>query len=353
VAPATCDAGLSCTDLTLTCVPGLAGVTGTMVLTAGVPTSIAFDFTNLALTLALDGDSLTCESSGGGGGCFGAEAETGACGVSSITDSSLCTFDTDSAVDGSQFRLIFTQDPTSPSTFKLTASNPGQFYYNVFYFGVGNTGVKITLPYPFVTQGATPVHVYDGVTPSTSGGKTCFAPGMEIANAKTLVALSDYGPSPVFGTAKKEITVDVPALSGGFAYINIHLDYGLKGTPGYMRNTNDAPPILYGQSYEFMDDAGGMATTQSENDFKKNPGVAGLVLKNGSADPVPNVTAKIYDSTNKLLGTVSTDNDGFYMWAYKYTGKAATFVVKLPSYNLSQSLTLKSNGFVVANFTVP
>ena len=40
------------------------------------------------------------------------------------------------------------------------------------------------------------------------------------------------------------------------------------------------------------------------------------------------------------------------MWAYKYTGKAATFTVKLPAYDQSKSVTLKSNGYLVVNFTV-
>jgi hypothetical protein len=41
------------------------------------------------------------------------------------------------------------------------------------------------------------------------------------------------------------------------------------------------------------------------------------------------------------------------MWQYKYTGKAATFTVKLPSYNRATSVTLKSNGFVIATFALP
>jgi hypothetical protein len=66
----------------------------------------------------------------------------------------------------------------------------------------------------------------------------------------------------------------------------------------------------------------------------------------------------IYDSKNAKLGTVYTDQDGWYMWAYKYTGKPATFTVKLPNYpaaqpSQSQTVTLKSNGFLVVNFTVP
>src|SRR5262249_53235573 len=68
---ATCDSPQSCA-LTLKDTSGLAGVTGTMVLTtAGVPKSVAFNFTDLALTLKLDGSSLTCKSSGSGSGCLG------------------------------------------------------------------------------------------------------------------------------------------------------------------------------------------------------------------------------------------------------------------------------------------
>ncbi len=73
----------------------------------------------------------------------------------------------------------------------------------------------------------------------------------------------------------------------------------------------------------------------------------------GTSDPVPNVKVQIYDSSNALLATVYTDQDGWYMWQYKYTGKAATFTVNLPVYNLAQAVTLKSNGFLVVNVTLP
>ena len=48
-----------------------------------------------------------------------------------------------------------------------------------------------------------------------------------------------------------------------------------------------------------------------------------------------------------------TDADGWYMWQYKYTGKPTTFTVKLPAYDLSQSVIMKSNKFLIVNFTVP
>jgi hypothetical protein len=53
---------------------------------------------------------------------------------------------------------------------------------------------------------------------------------------------------------------------------------------------------------------------------------------------------------NTLLGTVYTDADGWYMFNYKYTGKATSFTVKVPSLGAEQTVTLKSNGFLVVSF---
>ena len=65
------------------------------------------------------------------------------------------------------------------------------------------------------------------------------------------------------------------------------------------------------------------------------------------------MTVEIYNGSGQKLATRYTDADGWYQWTYKYTGKAAAFVVKLPDYNLQQTVTLKSNDYVVVNFTVP
>ena len=73
-------------------------------------------------------------------------------------------------------------------------------------------------------------------------------------------------------------------------------------------------------------------------------------MQHSNGDPVSHVTVQLYDAMNKLLATVSTDSDRWYRWGYKYTGKAATFTVKLPAYNQSQVVTLKANGFLVVNF---
>ena len=41
------------------------------------------------------------------------------------------------------------------------------------------------------------------------------------------------------------------------------------------------------------------------------------------------------------------------MWQYKYTGKATTFTVKLTSFGLNTSVTMKSNAFLIVSFYVP
>lgn len=148
---------------------------------------------------------------------------------SMVITSRLCYFDLDSSADGQQFRLIFTQDPTVPNTYKLTASNPGQFYYNVFYIGTSDDPVSlmIKIPYPFVTQGAVPIHVYSGV--SIVDG--CFLPSGDITSIFTIdpksIALEDYTNGYV------EITVSGSVPGSGLVYVTIHLDYGLKKTVGY------------------------------------------------------------------------------------------------------------------------
>ncbi|MBI3933272.1 MAG: hypothetical protein HY316_01185 [Acidobacteria bacterium] len=278
-----------------------------------------------------------------------------------VTSSSLCLFDVDPAVDGSQFRLIFTPDAATGAS-KLNASNPGQIFYNVFHYSTDPETVTLTLPYPFITQGAMPIHIYSGVTGSING-TICYTPGTETGALGTQVTLADYIP-PAFG-GLATVWVNVPA---GFSYINFHLNYGLKGTTGYTASNKELehPNACLsgcgggddinnntGYTFGFGNANSGFITVYNENVFKNDPGIGGLVTKAGTGDPATNVQVQIYDSKNALRATVYSDADGWYMWAYKYTGKAATFTVKLPVYNLSQTVTLKSNGYLVVNFVVP
>ena len=279
-----------------------------------------------------------------------------------FTDTMLCT------LTNNQFKLVYTPDQTNG--WKLNASNPGQYYYNMFYTGAGNEDIELTLPYPWVTQGAVPIHVYSDVGVSTTNGTTCLTPIGELANSTTHVTLANYGDgtTPSYDFSKTTtVTIHVPALSGGFAYVNIHLDYGLKGTTGYAKggSGNDAVRLNTStvlipdlKTYAFSDTTNGTTTVTSINTFKKDPGIGGLVL-NGTGDPVKNAKVDIYQGTStKATATVYTDEDGWYMWQYKWTGKAATFNVKmtppLPYHQTTQTATvsLKANGYLIVSFTV-
>jgi PKD repeat protein len=260
---------------------------------------------------------------------------------SAATDSALCYYDREPDIDGQQFRLIFTPDMQLWPAYKLPASNPGQFFYNVFYTGEGPADFSITVPEPFETQGAMPVHVYTGVSVVAVSLKKCFVPDLDseiyAGDFSGLSGLSD---------------------PGGFLYVTAHLDYGLKGTTGFIPNFDsdalDAEteevliPNLSDYTFSVSGSQNDSRTIQNSNDFKKIPGFGGLVT-DGFGNPVEGATVEIYlDSA--LLGPATTDEDGWYMFVYKHTGKPADYTVALDGQ--SQQGTLKANKFAEANFMV-
>lgn len=306
-----------------------------------------------------------------------------------VTDSALCTFDIDSGVAGAQFRLIYTQDPYAPTKYKLTASNPGQFYYNVFYTNAGpgnDVTFTLVIPFPYVTQGATPIHVYDTVTMVQLNGQTCLLPGNEIYHASQYIFLGN-GYDSMGKTATLIVTVPASVVPDtGTVYLNIHLDYGEKKVGGWSKTAKSAGtcPVPLGKSPSDSDDAdnstgviicnfqqytfsysavdgsgaqGDSPTVMSENVFKNDPGIAGLVV-DAWGTPVPNVKVEIWQGSEWKV-TLSTDENGFYMWAYKYGGKPTTFTVRLPDTPgsdgnpMERSFIFKSNGFAVVNFHLP
>jgi PKD repeat protein len=114
---------------------------------------------------------------------------------SDITNSGLCpNFDREPETEGDQFNIIYTPDVNGdPNLYKLTATNPGQFYYNVFHVGDIVEGVPFSLniPNPFETQGANPIHVYDGA--DIVGG--CYVPGTDISDQ---FAFANFGKALYF-----------------------------------------------------------------------------------------------------------------------------------------------------------
>jgi len=291
-------------------------------------------------------------------------------GCSVVTDSNYCLFDVDTETCGQQFRLIFTSDPLNPSQYQLTASNPGQFYYNVFYIGCLECGQKFTinLPYPFVTKGATPVHVYSLLKIGPTG---CLIPCHDITPQFTItppiIAISspDYDS---FGE-KAQITVEANDAFAGLVCIAVHVDYDLKKTgSGYSRNLNDDATRLNPDGYTavsienyyeykfkvvFPCGATDVKIIENMNIFKRNPGFAGIVTDSVTETPIQGAKVEIFRPDGSKLITLYTDQDGFYYHAHKHLGKAAQYRITTSATGYqtqTKTLTVNANQFVIVFF---
>jgi hypothetical protein len=301
-----------------------------------------------------------------------------------LTSSSLC------GLPDNQFRMLYRLE-VAPNIFRQQATNPGQFYYNGFYAGEPGSDFTMTIevPYPFVTQegAGVPIQVHGGTT-LTSGG--CYIPtpkldGFTIAT-EAMTPTSNAGNqiiTPEDYTIKQPgqnttVTISGTVPESGLVYVTVHLDLVVKKTGSWKQTgtytinpvtgasiadvINQAgfgsgPVTILGyENYAFSRTAdGGTATTtpSSFNEFKKFAGFLGFVTNKLTGDPVPGVQIKIYDPKNALLTTQYTDADGYYLYPYKHTAKAATYTVKAPAYNKSNSITVKANGFAPVDFEVP
>jgi slime mold repeat-containing protein len=353
-----------------------------------------------------DGNPCTTDSCNTTTGCVHTDiagASNGSC--SNVTDTMYCPLGNTGGCDMSStpnaFKLIELQDPTANSLgavvmndYRLNASNPGQFYYNVFYAGTPSSNFSLTIhiPWPFITQGANPIQVHDGVTLS----KGCFVPnpslpgytittvgGNKSSSGYPIIlrvgpdALhQDYASQQLGSSTTVSVSGKVPP--SGLLYVTIHLDYGLKPTTGWQQGGmspnfilqgpdtdlngsltpsdgfgNGPVYIVNGQSYGFDFSSGGPtlgSTAKSCNAFKKNPGVNGLTLKASTQSPVSNVKVQLISSTGSVVASAVTDTDGFYQLNYKNTGKVQNFTVKLPDVRLSQTVALKANGYALVVF---
>jgi hypothetical protein len=336
-----------------------------------------------------------------------------------VTDSSLCPFDMypDESCTGDpesrEFRLTFPPDVQNWVAYKLVASNPGQYFYNLVVEGTPYTTVPvdISIAYPFVTQGAMPVHVYDALELAFDPDGCFLPPEMALAAFDQQITIDDYvdgtkpgggytldcgdeigdpicGPD---GAGACTFTVQVPLPDSGQSYVNVHLDYGLKGkdvdanpcgdatADRYDRGnpdllggwhalqntiTNDGPLALSNcKTYEFehvctasCDDLTPMGDqVASVNAFKRIRGAFGtcLVSSNGSPCAEGTPLELILTSTGELVQTGETDQDGFYGIEYKHTGPPTLHTVKLRGgHGLSQVVELRANGWAEVNFYV-
>jgi hypothetical protein len=179
----------------------------------------------------------------GGGACF-----DDVCAGGSYAGTACCIAGGGVCEQSDQFRLLFSPDVQNWVAYRLDASNPGQTFYNVIYdasaAGDGDVKLTVTVPYPYITVGGMPLHVYDDVG---LDGANCYVPGEALLSAPMFITLDDwiYGAD---GTGDYNLHCDQvvdPGGSGfcsfdvfipneaipaeGLLYVNVHLDYGLKG----------------------------------------------------------------------------------------------------------------------------
>src|SRR4029079_7756928 len=121
--------------------------------------------------------------------------------------------------------------------YRFNATNPGQFYDNIFVSGTPGSSktLNITVPYPFVTQGANPIQAHASFTlnngcfvpsPSLAGCSISTLGGNLSASGNPVIVLGDYVPQNIGSTTTATVTCTVP--SSGLLYVTIHLDDGLK-----------------------------------------------------------------------------------------------------------------------------
>jgi hypothetical protein len=229
--------------------------------------------------------------------------------------------------------------------------------------------------------------VYSDYTVSGSD-KTgyCLVPGTEaagftISTAKGADNVQNYSPSGAaiivlgdYSSPLQSSTTTITVSGGkipasGTLAVTIHLDFGLKATKewtpvsgaavgsGTLAGVQLDPCEAY--AFSFADDGLGIDDEQvvhSVNTFKKNAGFgASIVLKSDlGGGPLKGVKFEAWNSTGTTkIGEGYTDADGAGMISYKHKSKADDYWIKVPAYQKSMKVTIKANGFGMAEFEVP
>jgi hypothetical protein len=287
--------------------------------------------------------------------------------VGIVTSGGQSTFDRNSSLARDQFNLTFTPDyRLGAGNYRLSDSNPGQFYYNLMYDGTprSTADLSVNIPYPFRFQGAVPMHVYNDVMIDEVNGELAFTPVEEIANYKQAggisVVLMDTNLNGIddFGDFYEVKIKDVPTSDDGFVYLSFHLDYGLEKQTGWLLSSNlsgtdnavtnpdllvQMPPLLDNSEYRFTasDPSStlgfgllnySLSAVRNDNQFKNLRGVGGFFQSDsGSTDfmdhePVANQKIVVIDeSTKDVMGIATTDADGWFFAGFIATGTATAY----------------------------
>ncbi len=194
------------------------------------------------------------------------------------------------------FDFIFTKN-NKEGGYKLVATNPGQFYYNLeitnnWPLPLDTLVVEALLPTEFILKGAMPIHVY--------------LDGNDIT-----------GQCVITGTTVTVTNVPV----GSKVYIAMHMDFSLKGC-----NFNSLEDFMV-ETYQFDTNVVGSAgivpsqgnglygTYQTADNLtahqKKTTAIAGYI-KDADGNPLANQLVELFDADNNLIDTTLTNDDGFF-----------------------------------------
>jgi hypothetical protein len=257
----------------------------------------------------------------------------------------------DQRIPVDQFNIVFTPYAGSNGIYyKISATNPGGFYFNIV-FHVRADPIDITYQlgefdgyYFFATKGSMPVHAYiwtgqwGGLVDITNKITTAQEPGL------------------------REGTVRVSGVPiCNYVLLTIHCDFTLKGTNGY---TFDNKPLgtgaklFEGRQYVFTAngdvDTGSMLTAHAKIKKLNGASSAGLSLdQTYDETTLAGVTFKLYDSGGKLVGFVTTDVDGFYLFSNLKAGTYRLEITLPQGYTTSESLkrtiSVEKNGLILEN----
>ncbi|MFW9832184.1 MAG: carboxypeptidase-like regulatory domain-containing protein, partial [Candidatus Thorarchaeota archaeon] len=243
---------------------------------------------------------------------------------------SVTSYLTDSSFNPITFFNFIVHNEKNTGYYKLIATNPGQFYYNIeinnnWPITVDTLVINPMIPEHFVLKGANPIHVYlDGV--DVTALCTIENPSITILN--------------------------VPSESQ--VYITIHLDYGLKQT--YFNSLEELPMNHYVFSASIIGESGSIAIP-SEGLFgtygssanliphqKKTTAIAGYV-KDIDGNPIIGATVALLDSEGNPVYSVETDECGFYYFVDIESGEYTVTVnynsdISEPVVALYRELTL-------------
>ncbi|MEM3648311.1 MAG: ABC transporter substrate-binding protein [Thermoproteota archaeon] len=218
------------------------------------------------------------------------------------------------------FDVVFTPDKPSAS-YKLVATNPGSYFYNLIVENVGsnllNPTITVNIPNEFVLKGAMPIHVF-----------TDMARIIDITSSATILI---YG---------KTVSITMAIQPESLVYITIHLDFALKGTTGY----SESDCTSYMRGFKILADI-----EDSENGFsvknivctftgvgQKVTAIGGFALDTNMV-PKSGLKVEVYDGS-KLIGTSPiTPSDGFYFLTIQPGGPYTVKLVNPTTGNVVKS----------------